>query len=134
MAKTNAEKQKDYRERKKLVSDEFLEKERKRQKSITSKLPNLKRTSWKSVEKLLKKECDNHTLRRKHWLRKSVKTTKYVQQSILTEISLRWWYLCSSQNEARLPEKEKGVVMTDCIKRLLSWKKKNSNLVGSMIR
>ena len=45
MAKTNAEKQKDYRERKKLVSDEFLEKERKRQKSITSKLPNLKRTS-----------------------------------------------------------------------------------------
>ena len=31
MAKTNAEKQ-DYRERKKLVIDEFIEKERKRQK------------------------------------------------------------------------------------------------------
>ena len=134
MAKTNAEKQKDYRERKKLVSDEFLEKERKRQKSITSKLPNLKRTSWKSVEKLLKKECDDLALRRKHWLRKSVKTTKAVHQSILTEISLRWWYFCSSQNEASLPEKEKGVVVTDCKKRLLSWKKKNSSLVESVIR
>ena len=133
MSKTNAEKQ-DYRERKKLVSDKSLEKERKRQKSIRSKLPNLKRTSWKSVEKLLKKECDDHELRRKHWLRKSVKTTKVVQQSILTENFLRWWYLCSSQNEARLPEKEKAVVMTDCIKRLPSWKKKNSSLVGSVIR
>ena len=66
MAKTTAEKQKDYREQKKFVSDEFLEKERKRQKSITSKLPNLKITSWKNVEKLLKKECDDHELRRKH--------------------------------------------------------------------
>ena len=40
MAKTNAEKQKDYRERKKLV----IRKE-KDKKSITLKLPNLKRTS-----------------------------------------------------------------------------------------
>ena len=37
--------QKNRRERKKLASDEFIEKERKRQKNITSKLPNLKRTS-----------------------------------------------------------------------------------------
>ena len=66
MAKTTAEKQKDYRERKKFVSDDFLEKERKRQKSITSRLPNLKITSWKNVGKLLKKECDDHELRRKH--------------------------------------------------------------------
>ena len=49
MTKPNAEKQKDYRERKKLVSDEFLGKDRtKTKKSITSKLPNLKR---KRVEK-----------------------------------------------------------------------------------
>ena len=44
MAKTNAEKQ-DYRERKKLVIDEFLEKERKRQKKYyvkkTQKKPQL---------------------------------------------------------------------------------------------
>ena len=44
MAKTNAEKQ-DYRERKKLVIDEFLEKERKRQKKYyvkkTQKNPQL---------------------------------------------------------------------------------------------
>ena len=40
MAKTNAEKQ-DYRERKKLVIDEFLEKERKRQKKYyVKKNPN----------------------------------------------------------------------------------------------
>ena len=89
MAKTTTEKQKDYRERKKFVSDEFLKKERKRKKSITSKLPNLKITSWKSVEKLLKKECDDHELRRKHSLRKSVKTTKVVQKLIVTEIFLR---------------------------------------------
>ena len=77
MAKTNAEKQKDYRERKKLVMNPLIRKE-KDKKSITLKLPNLKRTSWKSVEKLLKKECDSHKLRRKHWLRQSVKTTKVV--------------------------------------------------------
>ena len=34
MAKTNAEKQKGYREPKNLVSDEFHEKERKRQKKV----------------------------------------------------------------------------------------------------
>ena len=41
MAKTNAEKQKEYRERKKLESDEFLEKERKRQKKYYVKTTQL---------------------------------------------------------------------------------------------
>ena len=123
MAKTNAEKQKDYRERKKLV----IRKE-KDKKSITLKLPNLKRTSWKSVEKLLKKECDNHELRRKHWLRKSVKTTKVVQQPILTEIFLWWWYLCSSQNEARLPEKGKRRSGDRLHKKIAKLKKEKQQL------
>ena len=70
MAKTTAEKQKDYREWKKFDSDKLLKKERKRKKSITSKLPNLKITGWKSVEKLLKKECDDHELRRKALIEK----------------------------------------------------------------
>ena len=38
---TNAEKQKDYRKQKKLESDTFLEKERKRQKAFMSKHPDL---------------------------------------------------------------------------------------------
>ena len=147
MANTNAEKQMDYRERKKLVSDEFLDKERKRQKQYYVKTANLKRTSWKSVEKLLKKECDNHELRRKHWLRKSVKTTKVVQQPILTEIFLWWWYLCSSRNEARLPEKgkrrsddrfhkkiaklkkEKQQLSRKCDTKVYKWKHWNSVLI-----
>ena len=39
MAKTNTEKQKDYTERKKLVSDEFLEKERKDKKVLRQNFP-----------------------------------------------------------------------------------------------
>ena len=45
MAKTNAEKQ-DYRERKKLVIDEFLEKERKTQKKYYVKKNKKTPTLW----------------------------------------------------------------------------------------
>ena len=47
MAKTNAEKQIEYRERKKLESDEFLEKERKRQKKYYVKTTQLKKKELK---------------------------------------------------------------------------------------
>ena len=54
MAKTNAEKQKDYRERKKLVSDEFLEKERKRQKTYYVKTSQLKKNELKKRREAVK--------------------------------------------------------------------------------
>ena len=54
MAKTNAEKQKDYRERKKLVSDEFLEKERKRQKMYYVKTSQLKKNELKKRREAVK--------------------------------------------------------------------------------
>ena len=50
MAKTNAEKQKGYREPKKLVSDEFLEKERKRQKKHYVKTSQLKKNELKLLK------------------------------------------------------------------------------------
>ena len=86
MAKTNAEKQKEYRERKKLESDEFLEKERKRQKKYYVKTTQLKKKELK--DKLLRNEYNDHVLRRKHLLRKYAKKTKVVHQAILTELSL----------------------------------------------
>ena len=54
MAKTNAEKQKDYRQRKKLVSDEFLEKERKRQKTYYVKTSQLKKNELKKRREAVK--------------------------------------------------------------------------------
>ena len=44
-------------------------------------------------------------------------------QLIQMELFLLWLYPWSFQNEAVLQEKEKSVVMTYCIKRLLMWKK-----------
>ena len=54
MAKTNAEKQKDYREWKKLVRDEFLEKERKRRKKYYVKTSQLKKNDLKKRREAVK--------------------------------------------------------------------------------
>ena len=54
MAKTNAEKQKDYREWTKLVRDEFLEKERKRRKKYYVKTSQLKKNDLKKRREAVK--------------------------------------------------------------------------------
>ena len=54
MANTNAEKQMDYRGRKKLVSDEFLDKERKRQKQYHVKTSQLKKNELKKRREAVK--------------------------------------------------------------------------------
>ena len=67
MAKTNAEKQKDYRERKKLVSDEFVEKERKRQKKYYVKTSQLKKNELKE-----RREAVKERVRRSHAQKKAL--------------------------------------------------------------
>ena len=67
MAETNAQKQREYRERKKLESDKFLEKERKRQKKVL--------TSQKH-HNLLKKQLKERRLVVKERNQKSRQRTK----------------------------------------------------------
>ena len=70
MAKTNAEKQKDYRERKKLVSDEFLEKERKRQKTYYVKTSQLKKNELKKRREAVKEKVRRSRAQKKALIEK----------------------------------------------------------------
>ena len=54
MAKTNAQKQREYKKRKKLESDKVLEKEKKRQKKYYGKRHNLLKTTKRVVKEKLK--------------------------------------------------------------------------------
>ena len=89
MAKTNAEKQKYYRERKKLVSDEFLEKERKRQKKWYVKTSQPKKNELKERREVVKERVRRSRAQKKALIEKIREATKVVHQSTLTEISLR---------------------------------------------
>ena len=65
MAKTNAEKQKEYRERKKLESDKFLEKERKRQKKYYIKTTQLKKKEMKEHRQAVKERVQRSRAQKK---------------------------------------------------------------------
>ena len=107
MAKTNAEEQTDYRERKKLVSDEFLEKERKRQKTYYVKTSQLKKNELKKRREAVKERVRQSQAQKKAL----IETIREDNESCLTVDTDRNFspmtYLCSSQNQVRLPEKEK---------------------------
>ena len=70
MAKTNAEKQKEYRERKKLESDEFLEKERKRQKTYYVKTTQLKKKELKERRQAAKERVQRSRTQKKALIEK----------------------------------------------------------------
>ena len=70
MAKTNAEKQKEYRERKKLESDEFLEKERKRQKKYYVKTTQLKKKELKERRQAVKERVQRSRAQKKALIEK----------------------------------------------------------------
>ena len=70
MAKTNAEQQKEYRERKKLESDEFLEKERKRQKTYYVKTTQLKKKELKERRQAVKERVQRSRAQKKALIEK----------------------------------------------------------------
>ena len=70
MAKTNAEKQKEYRERKKLESDEFLEKERKRQRKHYVKTTQLKKKELKERRQAVKERVQRSRAQKKALIEK----------------------------------------------------------------
>ena len=70
MAQTNAEKQKDYREWKKLVSDEFLEKERKGKKKCYVKTSQLKKKKLKKRREAVKERVRQSRAQKKALIEK----------------------------------------------------------------
>ena len=70
MAQTNAEKQKDYREWKKLVSDEFLEKERKDKKKCYVKTSQLKKKKLKKRREAVKERVRQSRAQKKALIEK----------------------------------------------------------------
>ena len=65
MVKPNAEKQRDYRERKKLEGPDFLEKERKRQKENYVKTPSLQKKELQERKIAVKERVQRSRIVRK---------------------------------------------------------------------
>lgn len=116
MAKTNAQKDSEYIERKKIArkKQNKNKKRGKGKKSIIQKQYNLLKNSWKSKDWQLKKGFTNHETEQKCYSKTWMKDAVHV---ILTELFHLWSCLSIFQSKANLHVNVNNAVMTNCIKK-----------------